>query len=269
MSRGEALLVSARSEELKREVRRYWEAEPCGSEVATAPEGSAEYYDQIERRRYELEPFIRRFARFESTTGQRVLEIGVGAGTDHMQFARAGAELHGVDLTEHGVRLVRRRLALESLVSDLRVADAEALPFPDGYFDVVYSWGVLHHTPDTRRAMAEAIRVARPGGRVCIMVYSRHAWVSYGLWMRRGLLSGRPFRSIADVLYHHMESVGTKGFTRPELHAMLTGVEDLKIEKVSTPYDRAYVRLLAAPTGRWLGFFQVAHGHKRAAPRSR
>jgi ubiquinone/menaquinone biosynthesis C-methylase UbiE len=253
------------AEELKREIRRYWEAEPCGTTAASAPEGTAEYYGQIERRRYELEPFIHRFAQFASSGGQKVLEIGVGAGTDHIQFARAGAELHGIDLTEHGVELVRRRLALEHLSSDLRVADAESLPFASNCFDVVYSWGVLHHTPDTRRAIAEAIRVARPGGRICIMLYSRHAWVTYGLWLRRGPLSGRPLRSLSDVLYHHMESLGTKGFTRRELRRMLAGVEDLQIEKVSTPYDRAYASLLAVPTGRWLGFFQVARGRKRDA----
>jgi ubiquinone/menaquinone biosynthesis C-methylase UbiE len=253
------------AEELKREVRRYWEAEPCGTTAASAPEGTEEYYSQIERRRYELEPFIHRFAQFESTAGQNVLEIGVGAGTDHVQFARAGAELHGIDLTEHGVELVRRRLALEDLSSDLRVADAESLPFASDAFDVVYSWGVLHHTPDTARAIAEAVRVTRPGGRICIMVYSRHSWVSYGLWLRRGPLSGRPLRSLTDVLHHHMESIGTKGFTPRELRAMLAGIEDPKIEKVATPYDRAYASLLAAPTGHWLGFFQVARGHKRAA----
>lgn len=255
--------MSSRVEEAKREVRRYWETRPCGSWDATAPEGTPEYYAQIERRRYELEPFIHRFAKFGETYGQRVLEIGVGIGTDHLQFARAGAELQGIDLTERGVELVRRRLALENFSSDLRVGDAEALPFSDDEFDVVYSWGVLHHTPDTGRAIAEAVRVARPGGRICIMVYSRHSWVAYGLWLRHGPLSRRPLRSIPDVLHHHMESLGTKGFTKTELRTILTSVEDLKVEKVGTPYDRAYARLLARPTGRWLGFFHIAHGHKR------
>jgi SAM-dependent methyltransferase len=253
----------AYAEALKREVRRYWEAEPCGSPAASAPEGTAEYFAQIERRRYQLEPFIPRFAEFDASAGRKVLEIGVGAGSDHVQFARAGAELQGIDLTEHGIELVRRRLALEGLSSELRVADAESLPFASDYFDIVYSWGVLHHTPDTRRAIAEAVRVTRPGGRICIMVYSRHAWVTYGLWLRRGPLSGRPLRSLSDVLRHHMESPGTKGFTRRELRGMLTGVDELEIEKVGTPYDRAYASLLAAPTGRWLGFFQVARGRKR------
>jgi len=127
----------------------------------------------------------------------------------------------------------------------------------------VYAWGVLHHTPDTPRAIAEAVRVTRPGGRICIMVYSRHSWVAYGLWLRHGPLSGRPLRSISDVLHHHMESLGTKGYTRRELRGMIAGVDDVRIEKVGTPYDREYARLLAIPTGRWLGFFHVARGRKR------
>jgi ubiquinone/menaquinone biosynthesis C-methylase UbiE len=246
----------------KEEVRRFWSRTPCGSWDATAPEGTPEYYAQIANRRYELEPFIHHFAEFGSTRGQSVLEIGVGLGTDHIQFARAGAELHGIDLTERGIELVRRRLELEGLKSDLRVADAEQLPFADASFDYVYSWGVLHHTPDTRRAVSEAIRVLRPGGRICVMVYSRHAWVSYGLWVRNGPLSGRPLRSVADVLYHHMESLGTKGYTKHESRRMFKGIDALRVEKVATPYDIEYAGGGARLTGRWLGFFMVIRGVK-------
>ncbi len=247
----------------KEQVRSFWSRTPCGSWDATAPEGTAEYFAQIEARRYELEPFIPDLADFASTRGQAVLEIGVGLGTDHVQFARAGADLHGVDLTERGVELVRGRLELEGLSSQLQVADAEQLPFADASFDYVYSWGVLHHTPDTRQAMREAMRVLRPGGRLCVMVYARHAWVSYGLWLRHGPLSRRPFRSIADVLYHHMESLGTKGYTKRELRRMLDGLERLTNDKVATPYDAEYAGGLARLTGRWLGFFMVARGTKR------
>jgi ubiquinone/menaquinone biosynthesis C-methylase UbiE len=257
-------MATQQAEQTKGAVRSFWERTPCGSWDASAPEGTREYFDQIERRRYELEPFIHRFARFGETRAQRVLEIGVGLGTDHVQFARAGADLTGVDLTPKGVELVGRRLALEGLESDLQVADAERLPFEDASFDVVYSWGVLHHTPDTPRAIREAIRVLRPGGRLCVMVYSRHAWVSYGLWVRNGPLSRRPFRSIADVLHHHMESLGTKGYTKRELRRMFAGVEDLRIEKVCTPYDVEYAGGLARLTERWLGFFAVVQGRRAA-----
>ncbi len=254
--------MTAHAAETKEQVRSFWSRTPCGSWDATAPEGTREYYDQIEARRYELEPFINDYARFHEAAGRSVLEIGVGVGTDHVRFARAGADLHGVDLTQRGIELVRRRLALEGLTSQLQVADAEALPFADKRFEIVYAWGVLHHTPDTAKAVAEAVRVLRPGGRLCLMVYSRHAWVSYGLWLRNGLLSGRPLRSIADVLHHHMESLGTKGFTKRELRAMLTAIEELRIEKVLTPYDVEYAGGLARLTGRQLGFFMVAQGRR-------
>lgn len=255
--------MTAGARETKEEVRGFWSRTPCGSWDATAPEGTREYYDQIEARRYELEPFIPGYAQFEQTTGQRVLEIGVGVGTDHVQFARAGAHLYGVDLTDRGIDLVSQRLALEGLTSELQVADAEALPFPDASFDVVYSWGVLHHTPDTPRAIAEAIRVLVPGGRICLMVYARYAWVSFGLWARNGPLSGRPLRTISDVLYHHMESLGTKGYTQRELARMMAGIERPQIEKVVTPYDVEYAGGVARLTGRQLGFFMVARGRKR------
>jgi SAM-dependent methyltransferase len=257
-------MTTAQAEETKGRVRSFWERTPCGSWDATAPEGTAEYFEQIERRRYELEPFIHRFAGFGETRDQRVLEIGVGLGTDHVQFARAGARLTGVDLTAHGVDLVRRRLALEGLESDVRQADAEHLPFDDDSFDVVYSWGVLHHTPDTARAVREALRVLRPGGRICTMFYGRRSWVSYGLWARNGPLSGRPFRSLADVLYHHMESEGTKGYTRRELRRLFAGAEDLRIERVCTPYDIEYAGPAARLTGPLLGFFLVVRGRAPA-----
>lgn len=258
-------MATVQAEQTKGRVRSFWERTPCGSWDATAPEGTPEYFAQVERRRYELEPFIEEFADFASTRDRDVLEIGVGLGTDHVQFARAGARLTGVDLTDHAVELVRRRVELEGLESDVRQADAEHLPFEDDSFDVVYSWGVLHHTPDTAGAVAEALRVVRPGGRVCMMFYGRRSWVSFGLWTRHALLSRRPTRSLADVLYHHMESEGTQGFTRRELRRMYGGLERLRIDRVCTPYDIEYAGPLARLTGRALGFFVIVRGWAPAA----
>jgi ubiquinone/menaquinone biosynthesis C-methylase UbiE len=249
-------------QEEKAQVRDFWEAEPCGAEHAEAPEGTPEFFAEVERKRDELEPFIARYADFPMTKGQKLLEIGVGAGTDFIRFVRAGANATGVDLTEHAIELVGKRLANEGLEAELVRADAESLPFPDGTFDRVYSWGVLHHTPDTAKAVREALRVLKPGGRITVMLYSRHSWVSYGVWAKHALLAGKPRRSLADTLAHHVESVGTKGFTKRELSAMFDGLEDMRIEKVQTPYDRGWAGPLTKATGDRLGWFVVTRGRK-------
>jgi ubiquinone/menaquinone biosynthesis C-methylase UbiE len=226
------------SETLKDRVRAYWQAEPCGTSTTAAEPGTAEFYAEVERRRYELEPFIPGFAEFERWKGKRVLEVGVGLGTDFVRFARAGAVLTGIDLTEAAVAAVRERLAFEGLEADLRVADAERLPFPDGGFDLVYSWGVLHHTPDTRRALAEVQRVLRPGGEARIMLYSRRSWVALGVWLRYGLAKGKPFRSPASLIADHMESPGTKAYTHGELHELFSNFGRVTFRSFRTPYDR-------------------------------
>jgi SAM-dependent methyltransferase len=250
----------------KREVRDFWEAAPCGAKHAAAAEGTPEFFAQVEAERNRLEPFIADYADFAGTRGQRLLEIGVGLGTDFVRFARAGAQVTGVDLTEHSVRLVQRRLELEGLEGEVRVADAERLPFPDGAFDVVYSWGVLHHTPAPDRAIAEALRLLRPGGRLCLMLYARRSWVAFGLWARYALLAGRPNRSLAWALSHHMESAGTQGYTPREIRARLEPqVAELTVEHVGTPYDRRVVGPLARVTGGRLGWFLVIRGVKRPA----
>ena len=246
----------------KADVRDFWEAVPCGAKHATAQEGSPEYFGQVEARRDELEPFIADHADFAGAAGKRVLEIGVGLGTDFVRFGRGGAVLTGVDLTEHAVALVRRRLEMEGLAGEVRVADAEDLPFEDGSFDIVYSWGVLHHTPHPDRAMAEATRVLRPGGRLCVMVYSRWSWVALGLWARYALLRGRPHHGLARVVSSHMESAGTRAYTMRELRRRFSDLEDLRLEKVATPYDRRVAGPLARPTGRLLGWFLVVHGRR-------
>jgi ubiquinone/menaquinone biosynthesis C-methylase UbiE len=248
--------------EQKERVRTYWEREACGEIHADAPQGSTEFFEQVELRRVELEPHIARFADFEGARGKQVLEIGVGLGTDFLGFARAGAFATGVDLTDRAVELVRRRLELEGLQAEVRQADAEQLPFEDESFDRVYSWGVLHHTPDTGRAIREAIRVLRPGGELCVMLYARHSWVAYGFWTRHALLVGRPWRSLRTVLARHMESEGTKAYTKGELRRMFAGVGSLRVDKVATAYDRQIAGPLARLTGNALGWQLVVRGRK-------
>jgi ubiquinone/menaquinone biosynthesis C-methylase UbiE len=239
----------------KEAVRAHWEVDPCGSRLADAEPGSREFFDQVEAERYRIEPFIPSFAEFERWRGTRVLEIGVGLGTDFVQFARAGAHVTGIDLTDAATALVRRRLELERLEGTVCTADAENLPFGDDSFDLVYSWGVLHHTPDTELALAEVRRVLAPGGEARIMLYSRRSWFALGVWGKTALLRGRPWLSFTDVLASHVESPGTKAYTQAELDELFQPFADVHYRRFLTSYDRRVAGPLTRIGGEHLGWF--------------
>jgi SAM-dependent methyltransferase len=210
-------------------VRDFWESGSCGEHLYLPRTDRAGYRAQAEER-YRLEPYIARLAKFGESQGKRVLEIGVGLGADHQRFAEHGAILEGIDLTERAIAHTRVRLDAFSLTSRLQVADAEALPFADNQFEVVYSWGVLHHSPDTPKAFREVLRVLEPGGEARIMIYHTLSMVGVMLWIRYSLLRGRPWRSLRSVYAEHLESPGTKAYTVTEARALLDGFEDVRIE---------------------------------------
>lgn len=232
------------------EIRDYWQAQTCGTSHATAEPFSQGYFDEIEAHRYRTEPFIRDFAGFERAAGRRVLEIGVGAATDFVNFARHGALLTGIDLTPAAVEHARRRLALERLRADLHVASAERLPFADGAFELVYSWGVLHHAADPRLAVAEVRRVLAPGGEARIMLYGRHSWFAYKLWpvgMLRALRAGRRPTGLSATIAETLESPGTRAYTRAEIGELFAtaGFARIAVEGFLTPYDERFIGPLA------------------------
>lgn len=222
------------------DVRQYWDQEACGtyeSVVGDLPELSPEWFARVEQHRYAMEPFIHTIANFPAHRGKQLLEVGVGAGTDHLQWARAGAVCHGVDLTQRAIETTRAHLALHGLRSDLRRMDAETLPFPDGSFDVVYSWGVIHHSAHPERIVREIRRVLKPNGLFIGMLYARRSLVVFKLWVKHALLKGRPWRSWSDLLAHHMESPGTKAYTIPELQALWSEFSSCDTTQLLTPYD--------------------------------
>lgn len=161
---------------LKERVRAFWQANPCGVKFADAEPGTRLFYERVEEHRYRTEWHIPEAADFAGSGGLKVLEIGCGLGTDGARFASAGADYTGVDLTEAAIELARRRFELFELKGNFETADAENLQFADASFDVVYSHGVLHHTPDTARAVREIHRVLRPGGRAVVMLYHRDSY---------------------------------------------------------------------------------------------
>lgn len=163
-------------EELKERVRVFWQAHPCGTKFSDAEIGTPEFFARVEAHRYEKEWHIPAAADFQNTRGLRVLEIGCGMGTDGAQFAKAGAIYTGIDLTDAAVELARKRFQVSGLKGEFHVADAERLDFPDASFDLVYSHGVLHHTPDIEAAVREIHRVLKPGGRAMVMLYHRGSY---------------------------------------------------------------------------------------------
>jgi SAM-dependent methyltransferase len=167
---------AADPDKLKSQVAAFWDSEPCGSETSTESPYTASYFDEIERRRYELERHIPEIARFSAHAGERMLEVGVGIGTDALQFARSGARVTGVDASRNSLELARRRFELNGIQAEFLQADAERLPFENDTFDFVYSHGVLHHTPAPERGVAEILRVLRPGGSALIMLYHRRSY---------------------------------------------------------------------------------------------
>jgi SAM-dependent methyltransferase len=208
---------------LKDEVREFWDAASCG-EVYAQGDTVEEQYAAQAKARYELEPYIAEFAQFPSGRGKDVLEIGVGMGADHVEWAKsAPRSLTGLDLTPRAIEHTRNRLRLSGHDSHLEVGDAEHLSFDDESFDIVYSYGVLHHSPDTAQAISDVHRVLRTGGTARIMIYNRHSIMAAMLWVKYGLLAGRPLISAAELFARYCESPGTKGFTVREARAMCSG----------------------------------------------
>jgi len=220
----------------KQDVHDFWNAAACGENLyLTACDRAA--YEAQARQRYVLEPYIGSFAQFDGVAGQRVLEIGVGLGADHQRFAEAGAELFGIDLTERAIEQTTRRMTTFGLSSQLQVGDAEHLTFPDDFFDRVYSWGVLHHTPATGQAVSEVWRVLKPRGKARVMIYHKWSLVGIMLWLRYALFGLRPWTSLNDIFSRYLESPGTKAYTLREAHELFAQWSEVNIFTVLSHGD--------------------------------
>jgi 2-polyprenyl-3-methyl-5-hydroxy-6-metoxy-1,4-benzoquinol methylase len=178
-------------------VRDYWNSRPCNLRHSPAPVGTREYFDQVEARKYFVEPHIPGFAQYERWSGKRVLEIGCGLGTDTMNFARAGAHVTAVDLSNRSLELAKQRADLFGLSDRIEFVEANAEHLSDfvapSEYDLVYSFGVIHHTPHPERVYDQIYRhFSGPQTMLKIMVYHRWAWKvfaivlqeAYGAWWK-------------------------------------------------------------------------------------
>ena len=196
-------------DDYKDAVQDQWDSNPCGSHYAKdVPRHTLDWFLEIERYRYEeYAPWMYEAMEFSRHHGERVLEIGGGIGTDHAQFAKHGAITTDIDLSSGHLALAQENFKLRGLKGTFVHHDAEKLPFPDATFDVVYSNGVIHHTPNTQRVVDEIYRVLKPGGKAIVMVYaenSLHYWRNLVtvLGLRQHLLETF---SIGEIMSRHVE----------------------------------------------------------------
>lgn len=252
---------------LKRRVKAHWEREACGTRYGTDTDRKL-FFEEISEARCRLEPFILAFADFPSARGKAILEIGVGAGADFQNWCVHARHSTGVDLTEKAIALTRERLELNSVPREryaLHNSDAENLPFANDSFDIVYSWGVLHHTPDTARAFREMYRVLKPGGVVKAMIYHVPSWSGLMLYLRCGLTRGKLGMTMKEAIYADLESPGTKAYTFEEARHLVahTGFEkvnvtaklspgDLLAIKPSEKFESLFFRVIWRVYPRWL-----------------
>jgi SAM-dependent methyltransferase len=236
---------------LNDKVRAFWDEKPCGTHRAVTGDtevGNLAWFERIAEHRYSVEPYIHSFAQFTRHHGKTILEIGVGAGTDHLQWKRAGAECYGVDLSGAAVEMTMRHLAAYGFESNLNRIDAESLPFETASFDLVYSWGVIHHSERPELIIDEILRVLKPRGVFIGMMYHRRSLRAFEAWVKHALLAGKPWRSCTEVIWNHVESIGTKAYTVSELEHLFSGFGSFSAAPVLTVYDMR-------PWPRWWKYF--------------
>jgi len=225
----------------KQRAREQWSKDPAGAVYGGQHEvGTREFFEAVERHRYsEYAPWMPEVMGFNEFSARRLLEIGCGMGTDLLQFARGGAKVTGTDLTQRSIEISRQHLTIYGEAGDFAIADCETLPFANESFDVVYSNGVLHHTPDTAGAVREIHRVLRPGGQARVMLYHRRSFAYWGeVILHYGILKGEFLRgnSPAKIMSKYVEfnqgggSPLVKVYSRTQARKLFSMFQEVKVQ---------------------------------------
>lgn len=219
------------------QVGAYWDARPCNLRHSSQAVGSKTYFAEVEAKKYRVEPHIPGFADFSRWQGKRVLEIGCGLGTDTINFARAGARVTAVDLSGASLALARRRAEVFNLDITFYQGNAEELPtfVPVEPYDLVYSFGVIHHTPHPRRVIEAIRRYMNRDSLLKLMVYHRRSWKVLWILLKYGRGA---FWNLDEVVARHSEAQTgcpiTYTYTRASIGELLSGFDilDLRVDHI-------------------------------------
>lgn len=246
----------------KDEVQNQWNVDACGSHYVTRSEtDTLEWYLEAERYRYGVyAPWMAEMMEFSGHYGEKVLEIGAGMGTDLAQFAQNGALCTDLDLSAGHLAHAKRNFELRGLKGRFVHGDGETLPFETDSFDVVYSNGVIHHTPNTGGVIAEILRVLKPGGKAIIMVYAENSWhywmrIVHELGIRR---NGFMTHSAGEIMSRSVEISTSdqkplvKVYTGARLRDMFAAFSDVEVYKRQLVASELPLPLRLVPANLWM-----------------
>jgi SAM-dependent methyltransferase len=203
-------------------VRDYWNSHIHDLDITTHPVGSPGFFADLDRYHFEKLHHLPRLVDYSGYRGKRVLEVGCGAGTDLVRFARGGAHVTGVDISPSAIALARENLRQQELVADLREVDGEQLPFAADSFDFVYAHGVVQYTSGDRALVEECRRVLVPGGTAVFQVYNRVSWLN-------------ALSKLMKVPLEHEDAPVLRKYSPREFRALLTGFSDVRIVEERFP----------------------------------
>jgi SAM-dependent methyltransferase len=204
------------------DVRDYWNRHIHDLEITKHPVGSPGFFADLDQYHFEKLHHLLRLVPFAAYRGKRVLEVGCGAGTDLMRFARGGAIVTGVDISSSAIALARQNFEQQNLEADLREADGERLPFEAATFDLVYAHGVVQYTGSDATLVTECLRVLKPGGEAIFQVYNRVSWLN-------------ALSKLMKVPLEHEGAPVLKKYSAAEFRTLLNGFREVRIVEERFP----------------------------------
>lgn len=203
-------------------VRDYWNRHIHDLDISTHAPGTREFFADLDQYHFEKLHHLPRLIDFDGYRGKKVLDVGCGAGTDLMRFARGGAIVSGVDVSASAIALARQNFAQQGLHADLREADGEHLPFADNEFDFVFAHGVVQYTSGDQALVNEVRRVVKPGGTAVFQVYNRISWLN-------------ALSKVMKVPLEHEDAPVLRRYSAGEFRALLTGFRDIRVVEERFP----------------------------------